>query len=285
MESTLLPRKTSSPPGRSTRAASGIDRYGSAQMAAPYSLIARSNASSAKGRCSAAPRISVKRRPNSRCRSPAISSWLGVGSSATGRAPRRASQAEMYPVPHPSSIVRSPPTSVGRRPTSASGIAKMPQVGSSRAHARRPARRWSSAWRVQTGHVGLQVVQRPGPAHRKVGPGPTGGRRLAMGTRGRHGASIASNRPLHRGPTPRGGPCTSRVCHLTNGEVLRACSAEPVISRGQPPGCSAAWQRACFGSRRSGVQIPASRPRRLTPFGSLNPEQGSGRPDWVRMRA
>ena len=25
-------------------------------------------------------------------------------------------------------------------------------------------------------------------------------------------------------------------------------------------GCSAAWQRACFGSRRSGVQIPASRP-------------------------
>ena len=25
-------------------------------------------------------------------------------------------------------------------------------------------------------------------------------------------------------------------------------------------GCGAAWQRACFGSRRSGVQIPASRP-------------------------
>ena len=39
-----LPRKISRPPGRRTRAASGIQRYGSHQMAAPYSLIARSNA-------------------------------------------------------------------------------------------------------------------------------------------------------------------------------------------------------------------------------------------------
>ena len=32
------------------------------------------------------------------------------------------------------------------------------------------------------------------------------------------------------------------------------------IRPGNFTGCGAAWQRACFGSRRSGVQIPASRP-------------------------
>ena len=43
-----LTRNTSSPPGRSSRAASGIQRYGSAQIDAPYSEIARSNDASAQ---------------------------------------------------------------------------------------------------------------------------------------------------------------------------------------------------------------------------------------------
>ena len=38
-----MPRKTRRPPGRSSRNASGIHRYGSHQIAAPYSLIAKSN--------------------------------------------------------------------------------------------------------------------------------------------------------------------------------------------------------------------------------------------------
>ena len=44
MSSVLFPRKASSPPGRRSRAASATHRSGSAQMAAPYSLITRSNA-------------------------------------------------------------------------------------------------------------------------------------------------------------------------------------------------------------------------------------------------
>src|SRR5580698_8113616 len=40
------------------------------------------------------------------------------------------------------------------------------------------------------------------------------------------------------------------------------------IRPGSHTGCGAAWQRACFGSRRSGVQIPASRRRGLDPHWS-----------------
>jgi hypothetical protein len=47
------------------------------------------------------------------------------------------------------------------------------------------------------------------------------------------------------------------------GRPLRGQAAE-VASSGQT-GCGAAWQRACFGSRRSGVQIPASRREGLGP--------------------
>ena len=47
--SAALPRKISRPPRRSSRAASGIQRYGSHQIAAPYSLIARSKLASASG--------------------------------------------------------------------------------------------------------------------------------------------------------------------------------------------------------------------------------------------
>ena len=56
-------RKTSCPPGRSTRAASATHRYGSAQRPAPYSEIARSKLASANGRRSALPSKSGKERP------------------------------------------------------------------------------------------------------------------------------------------------------------------------------------------------------------------------------
>jgi hypothetical protein len=55
MSSVELRRNTSRPPGRSTRAASGTQRYGSHQMLAPYSLIARSNDASGSGSRSASP--------------------------------------------------------------------------------------------------------------------------------------------------------------------------------------------------------------------------------------
>ena len=63
-------------------------------MAAPYSLMARSKESSAKGRYSAAARTNGNDAPNSRWNSPAISSWLGVGSNANGVQPRPESHAE-----------------------------------------------------------------------------------------------------------------------------------------------------------------------------------------------
>ena len=50
-----LTRKISRPPGRSRRAASGTQRYGSAQMLAPYSEIARSKLASGRGTVSALP--------------------------------------------------------------------------------------------------------------------------------------------------------------------------------------------------------------------------------------
>ena len=68
--------------------------------------------------------------PNSCCRARAVSSCFGELSSPTGRAPRRASHAETYPVPHPSSTTSFPARSAGSIPTSASGTSKMPQVAS-----------------------------------------------------------------------------------------------------------------------------------------------------------
>ena len=48
----------------------------------------------------------------------------------TGRAPRRASHADTYAVPQPSSIVSSPSTVSGRTPSCDSGTSQMPQDGS-----------------------------------------------------------------------------------------------------------------------------------------------------------
>ncbi len=64
-----------------------------------------------------------------------MSSWAGVTSTPTGRAPCLTSQAEKYAVPHPSSITSSPSTSP-MTPSSRSGCANTPQVNSSSAQDR-----------------------------------------------------------------------------------------------------------------------------------------------------
>ena len=91
---TELTRKISWPPGRSSRAASGIQAYGSHQMLAPYSLMARSKRASANGARSALAWKSGNRNPNRCCNPRAVLSCPGELSRPTGRAPRRASQAE-----------------------------------------------------------------------------------------------------------------------------------------------------------------------------------------------
>ena len=90
IESVELRRKTSSPPGRSSRAASGIHRYGSHQIEAPYSESARSNDASGSGTSSAFASIERELEPVLRCSRRAVSSCAGVTSTPTGRAPRRA---------------------------------------------------------------------------------------------------------------------------------------------------------------------------------------------------
>ena len=59
-------------------------------------------------------------------------------SMPVGRAPRRASQADKYAVPQPSSMTSMLATSSGRALSSVSGMPKMPQVISFVALERRP---------------------------------------------------------------------------------------------------------------------------------------------------
>jgi len=100
MRSVEFPRKTSLPPGRRRRAASGIQRYGSHQIAAqysiaaPYSEIAGSKLASGRGASSAFPKMSGNSSPNSAWNRRAFCSCFGELSIPTGRAPRRASHAE-----------------------------------------------------------------------------------------------------------------------------------------------------------------------------------------------
>src|SRR5438132_1865623 len=126
IESVELRRNTSSPFGRSSRAASGMHLYGSHQIDAPYSEMARSNA--APGRPVASAFASTSSRPSlylmfSRR---AVSSWAAVMSTpTTRRAPRRFSQAATYAVPQPSSTTSLPRRS-GRTPSLLSGVFQAP---------------------------------------------------------------------------------------------------------------------------------------------------------------
>src|SRR2546430_434528 len=130
-----LRRKTSSPPGRKSRAASGIHLEGSAQIGAPYSETTRSKDSSGSGTSSPNASTSSSPRPNFSLQRRAVSSCAGVGSTPTTRAaPAFFSQAPKYAVPQPSSTT-SLPTRSGRACSSDSGTLKTPHVISSAAHA------------------------------------------------------------------------------------------------------------------------------------------------------
>src|SRR5579859_2146008 len=133
-----LVRKIRRPPRRSRRAASGTHLYGSAQRHAPYSLIARSNEESGSGTDSPGASTRSSSMPVSRIIRRAVSSCAGVGSTPTTRAPRFASLADRYAVPHPSSTTSRPAT-LPRTPTVDSGMPKTPNVMSSRDHARAAA--------------------------------------------------------------------------------------------------------------------------------------------------
>src|SRR5262245_42491554 len=104
-------RKTSRPPGRRSRAASGIHRNGSNHKQAPYSERARSKLASGSGTFSASPCRSGNSSPCSRWRARAVPSCFSELSIPTGRAPARASQADQYAVPQPSSTTSMPATS------------------------------------------------------------------------------------------------------------------------------------------------------------------------------
>ena len=147
MSSTELTRKISWPPGRSSRAASGIQAYGSHQMLAPYSEIARSKLASANGACSALPCTSGNRCPKRSWSWRAVASCAAELSSPAGQAPRRASQAETYPVPQPSSILSRPSRSPASTPAFASVTFQMPHAGSGSAHMRKPGSAYSAASR------------------------------------------------------------------------------------------------------------------------------------------
>src|SRR5438105_3448487 len=77
--------KTSSPPGRSRRAASGIQRSGSHHSDAPYSEKAMSNDSSGRGTASALAMRNSSPRPNFSFISRAVSSCAGVISTPSTR--------------------------------------------------------------------------------------------------------------------------------------------------------------------------------------------------------
>src|SRR5918912_168929 len=126
--------KTSRPPGRSSRAASGTHVYGSAQSDAPYSETARSNAPSGSGTDSPGASTSGNSRPVFAIIRRAVSSCAGVMSTPVTRAPRFASQAPKYAVPQPSSITSFPETSPSA-PISDSGPENIPHSISSRLHA------------------------------------------------------------------------------------------------------------------------------------------------------
>ena len=96
-------------------------------MLAPYSEMARSKLASARGARSALAWISGNRSPNWSCSRRAVASCAAELSRPTGRAPRRASQAETYPVPQPSSMLSRPASSAGSTPASASGMFQSPQ--------------------------------------------------------------------------------------------------------------------------------------------------------------
>ncbi len=108
-------------------------------MLAPYSEIATSKLASGRGTASALPWTSGNSTPKRSCMRRAVASCAAELSIPTGWAPRRASHAETYAVPQPSSIASRPASVAGNIPTSDSGTPQIPQEGSSLSQLRSPA--------------------------------------------------------------------------------------------------------------------------------------------------
>src|SRR5256714_2573618 len=102
-------------------------------MDAPYSETTRSALESGSGTDFPGASSSGNSMPVSAMQRRAVSSCAGVGSTPTGRAPRFASHAETYAVPHPSSTTSRPFTS-GSAPTCDSGMPHVPQSISACSH-------------------------------------------------------------------------------------------------------------------------------------------------------
>ncbi len=202
-----LRRNTSRPPGRSSRAASGIQRYGSTQIDAPYSETHEVGARVRKtGHRRRRPRSAGTRSRSRAIIRRAVASWAGVMSTPTGRAPRFASHAEKYAVPQPSSTTSRPLTS----PRTFSSVSSIPQI---------PHEISSSAQLpvgVLVGVVGVRlgpercvlrsVGERSSPGYRRVHPG-TRSRSRAPPTRASR--SRARGCSASRARTRRGG-CRDR---------------------------------------------------------------------------
>ena len=112
--SSPLTRKTSSPPGAQQPGGLGDPgvRVGPEGRARTRRRPGRSSRPAA-ARPRRSPRAGGTRARSAPASARAVSSWAGVTSTPTGRAPRRASQAETYAVPQPSSTTSSPSTDSG----------------------------------------------------------------------------------------------------------------------------------------------------------------------------
>ena len=132
------------PPGRSSRAASGTVRYGSAKVIAPWSQKTMSKLASGSGTASAlawtrrtsTPAASTRRRACSSCRSDR--------SIPTTRPPRFASAIDHWAAPQPNSRMSLPSTSPRIR-SSSSGTWNMPQAYPSWVLSWSPWRAWYSS--------------------------------------------------------------------------------------------------------------------------------------------
>ena len=223
-------RNTSRPPGRRRRAASGSQSSGSHQAAAPCSLTTRSAHPSASGTRCASPWTSGKTGPCCRCSRRAVTSCSPDRSTATVRAPARASQAEKYAVPLASSttstsahLAEDAELALGDREQAPDGFGPEPQL---------LGRRVGEAFV----HDGPECAVQGGLVGSAVGHLPT----------------------LGRTGVPAGDPSHCRYASRSPWQQRRSCTAQP-SARPRPPrsssSCSSprsrSWIRPVGCSRRS----------------------------------
>lgn len=124
-----FPMKARVPPGRNNRTASGIQRSGSHQIAAPYSETAKSKSDASSGTLSALASMKAISAPCCLARRRAVASCSAEMSMAVTLAPRRVIHPETYAVPQPSSMAFIPVMSAGSRLRDSSVSPQNPQLG------------------------------------------------------------------------------------------------------------------------------------------------------------